>query len=53
MSWCPSKTAIALVIAVGLGMGIAAAAMDYPNWSIAQISLLGSAGAVVAVTVLE
>ena len=53
MSWRPSKTGIAVVIAVGVGMGIVAAAMDYPIWSVPLISLLGAAGAAVAVAVLD
>ncbi len=52
MSWRPSKSGIAVVIAVGVGMGIAAAELDYPIWTIPLVSLLGAAGAAVAVAVL-
>jgi hypothetical protein len=53
MKWPPSRTAIAIVIVVGIGMGIGAALLGYPAWEVPIISLLGAAGAIVAVRMVS
>jgi hypothetical protein len=53
MKWPPSRTAIAVITVVGIGMGIGAALLGYPVWEVPVISLLGAAGAIVAVRIIS
>ena len=53
MKWLPSRTAIAVVIVVAIGMGIGATLLGYPAWEVPIISLLGGAGAIAAVRILN